>query len=113
MDTVVAQPDPRADTGFDSQRISAAVDALAEKHAGREDVFLSERERLFIENGAPSTKAVLIPADDGKTVYDGAANVTWLANANLAAEMKFGVAGIVAEERGGLVANVAGVGHDR
>jgi iron complex outermembrane receptor protein len=26
---------------------------------GREDVFLSERERLFIENGAPSTKAVL------------------------------------------------------
>ena len=26
---------------------------------GREDVFLSERERLFIENGAPSSKAVL------------------------------------------------------
>jgi len=27
--------------------------------AGREDVFLSDRERLFIENGAPSSKAVL------------------------------------------------------
>ncbi len=39
MDSIVTQADPKADTGFDSERIAAAVDALAEKHAGREDVF--------------------------------------------------------------------------
>lgn len=39
----------------------------------------------------------LQPSADGQTVYDPIADVTWLANANLAAEMKFGVSGIVAD----------------
>lgn len=34
---------------------------------------------------------------DGQTVYDPVANVTWLANANLAAEMRFNLAGIAAD----------------
>ena len=41
MDNIVTSPDIAADTGFDSPRVAAAVDALAEKHAGREDVFRS------------------------------------------------------------------------
>ncbi len=40
MDHIVAQPEA-ANDGFDSQRVAAAVDALAEKHAGHEDVFRS------------------------------------------------------------------------
>jgi len=51
MDHVVAQTEPEAelktDIGFDSQRIAAAVDALAEKHAGREDVFRSSVAHLL------------------------------------------------------------------
>jgi hypothetical protein len=39
----------------------------------------------------------LQPSADGQTVYDPITNVTWLANANLAAEMRFGVSGIVAD----------------
>src|SRR5215813_5124448 len=39
MDSVVIEQAPGADAGFDSDRVAAAVDALAEKHAGREDVF--------------------------------------------------------------------------
>ncbi|MGH6742234.1 MAG: hypothetical protein ACREDY_24945, partial [Bradyrhizobium sp.] len=45
-----------ADTGFDSQRIAAAVDALAEKHAGREDVFRASVAQLL--------KAELVTARD-------------------------------------------------
>src|SRR5664279_2452204 len=39
MDSVVTESRPEADERFDSARITAAVDALAEQHAGREDVF--------------------------------------------------------------------------
>src|SRR6202049_5082809 len=39
MDSVVIEGRPEADERFDTARITAAVDALAEKHAGREDVF--------------------------------------------------------------------------
>src|ERR1700680_4701013 len=39
MDSVVIESRPEADERFDTARITAAVDALAEKHAGREDVF--------------------------------------------------------------------------
>ncbi|HXT69697.1 MAG TPA: hypothetical protein VN700_08075 [Vicinamibacterales bacterium] len=42
---------------------------------------------------APGTE--LQPSADGQTVYDPIAKVTWLANANLAAENTFGVSGIV------------------
>ena len=36
----------------------------------------------------------LYPSSDGKTVYDPALNVTWLADADLAASQAFGVSGI-------------------
>ena len=39
MDSVVTEDRSGADERFDTARITAAVDALAEKHAGREDVF--------------------------------------------------------------------------
>jgi [protein-PII] uridylyltransferase len=39
MDSVVTQARPEADERFDTARITAEVDALAAKHAGREDVF--------------------------------------------------------------------------
>jgi hypothetical protein len=46
--------------------------------------------------GAPPASGMnLQPSADGQTVYDPIANVTWLANANLAAEMQFGVPDIV------------------
>src|SRR6202158_4593814 len=41
MDSVATESRPETDDRFDSERITAAVDALAEKHAGREDVFRS------------------------------------------------------------------------
>ena len=45
--------------------------------------------------GAPAvTGDGLQPGSDGQTVYDPVSNVTWLANANLAAKETFGVAGI-------------------
>src|SRR5689334_13157362 len=47
MDTIVAPPDLAADTGFDSQRVASAVDALAEKHAGREDMFRSSVTQML------------------------------------------------------------------
>src|SRR6201994_2001287 len=39
MDDIVAAAPAGNETDFDTQRITAAVNALAEKHAGREDVF--------------------------------------------------------------------------
>ena len=46
---------------------------------------------------APAAGTELQPSADGQTVYDPQMNVTWLANANLAAEMRFNVAGIGAD----------------
>jgi hypothetical protein len=55
----------------------------------------------MIDGPLPGTRPVknrqLEPSPDGQTVYDPVANVTWLANANLAAEKTFGVRGIVAD----------------
>ena len=45
----------------------------------------------------PARGTELQPSADGQTVYDPVANVTWLANANLAAEMRFTVVGIAAD----------------
>src|SRR5580700_6991646 len=39
MDIVVTHARPEADERFDTARITAAVDALAANHAGREDLF--------------------------------------------------------------------------
>src|SRR5258708_21983363 len=47
MDSVATEPRPEADERFDSARITAAVDALAEKHAGREDVFRAAMAQLL------------------------------------------------------------------
>ena len=47
MDSVVNEARHEADERFDSARIAAAVDALAEKHSGREDVFRSSVAQLL------------------------------------------------------------------
>src|ERR1700747_2867404 len=47
MDNVVIQTRPEADERFDTVRITAAVDALAGEHAGREDVFRAAVARLL------------------------------------------------------------------
>src|SRR5215216_3358124 len=47
MDSVVTEDRSGADDRFDTARITAAVDALAEKHAGREDVFRSAMAQLL------------------------------------------------------------------
>src|SRR5260221_6048979 len=47
MDSVVIETRPEADERFDTARITAAVDALAEKHAGREDLFRSNVAQLL------------------------------------------------------------------
>src|SRR6187399_921481 len=47
MDSVVTEARPVADDRFDTARITAAIDALAEKNAGREDVFRSAMAQLL------------------------------------------------------------------
>src|SRR6201991_1172037 len=47
MDSVVTEARREADERFDTARISAAVVALAEKHAGREDVFRAALAQLL------------------------------------------------------------------
>src|SRR6202012_3129420 len=47
MDSVVTEARPEADDRFDTARITAAVDALAEKNAGREDMFRSAVAQLL------------------------------------------------------------------
>ncbi|MGA2288349.1 [protein-PII] uridylyltransferase [Bradyrhizobium sp.] len=47
MDSVVRPTRPETDEHFDSARITAAVDALAAKHAGREDLFRAAVAQLF------------------------------------------------------------------
>lgn len=47
MDSVVAEVRPAADDRFETARITAAVNALAEKHAGREDQFRAAIAQLL------------------------------------------------------------------
>jgi [protein-PII] uridylyltransferase len=47
MDSVVTVPRSEADERFESARIAAAVDALAAKHAGREDLFRAAVAQLL------------------------------------------------------------------
>src|ERR1700674_991834 len=56
MDSVVTQARSEADERFDTARVTAAVDALAAEHAGREDVFRSATAQLL--------KAELVAARD-------------------------------------------------
>src|ERR1700674_2072912 len=56
MDSVVTQARSEADERFDTARVTAAVDALAAEHAGREDVFRAAVAKLL--------KAELVAARD-------------------------------------------------
>ena len=47
MDDIVIEVRPEADDRFDTARITAAVDALAIEHAGREDVFRAAVAKLL------------------------------------------------------------------
>jgi [protein-PII] uridylyltransferase len=47
MDNIVKEARPAADERFDTARITAAVDALAAEHAGREDVFRAAVAKLL------------------------------------------------------------------
>ena len=47
MDNLVADRPPDADDRFDTARITAAIDALAEKHAGHDDTFRSAMAQLL------------------------------------------------------------------
>ncbi|WOH81578.1 [protein-PII] uridylyltransferase [Bradyrhizobium sp. BEA-2-5] len=47
MDSVVAEARPEADDRFETERITAAVNALAERHAGREDAFRTAMAQLL------------------------------------------------------------------
>src|SRR5215218_4264795 len=47
MDSVVTEAHPQSDDRFDTARITAAIDALAEKKAGREDVFRAAVAQLL------------------------------------------------------------------
>ena len=47
MDSVTTEPPQEVDDRFDSARVSAAVDAIAERHEGHEDVFRSTVAQLL------------------------------------------------------------------
>src|SRR4051812_28670069 len=47
MDSVVTERRENVDDRFETARITAAVDALADKHAGREDTFRSALAQLL------------------------------------------------------------------
>src|ERR671934_2095840 len=47
MDSVTIEKKPETDDRFDTARITAAVDALAEKHQGREDAFRTATAQLL------------------------------------------------------------------
>ena len=69
MDSVVTQARPEADERFDTARVTAAVDALAAKHAGHEDVFRTHLAQLlkaeFITARA-ATQTVLLKDRHGR-----------------------------------------------
>jgi len=47
MDSVATEHKPQVDDRFDTARITAAIDALAEKHQGREDAFRTATAQLL------------------------------------------------------------------
>ncbi|MGY3237177.1 [protein-PII] uridylyltransferase [Bradyrhizobium sp. USDA 4448] len=47
MDSVATEPKPQVDDRFDTARITAAIDALAEKYQGREDAFRTATAQLL------------------------------------------------------------------
>src|SRR4030081_1999369 len=63
MDSVVTQARPEADERFDTARVTAAIEALALKHVGHEDVFRSHLAQLlkaeFIQSRAIAQEVLL------------------------------------------------------
>ena len=47
MDSIVKEPRAHADDRFDTARITAAINALADQHAGREDIFRAAMAQLL------------------------------------------------------------------
>src|SRR5947209_10994444 len=69
MDSVVKEALSEADERFDSARIAAAVDALAEKHSGREDVFRASVAQLLkaeLIDARAAAQAVLLRDRHGR-----------------------------------------------
>src|SRR6202171_4158453 len=69
MDSVATQTRPEADERFDTARITAAVDALAAKHAGREDLFRSSVAQLLkgeLMSARVTAQAVLLKDRHGR-----------------------------------------------
>ena len=69
MDSVVIQARPEADERFDTARITAAVDALAAEHAGREDVFRAAVAKLLkgeLVTARATAQAVLLKDRHGR-----------------------------------------------
>src|SRR3569623_826645 len=57
MDSVTTEHKPEVDDRFDTARITAAVDALAEKHQGREDAFRTAVAQLLMAELSASRAA--------------------------------------------------------
>src|ERR1700687_3463091 len=73
MDSVVTQAQSEPDERFDTARISAAVDALAAKHAGREDLFRSATAHLLkaeMMAARDTAQAVLLKDRHGRRCAD-------------------------------------------
>src|SRR6202171_495711 len=69
MDSLVTSARPEADDRFDTARITAAVDALAEKHSGREDVFRAAVAKLLkieLHNASAAAEAGLLKDRHGR-----------------------------------------------
>src|SRR5271154_5820645 len=69
MDSVVKEARPEADERFDTARIAAAVDALAEKHSGREDVFragLAQLLKAEMAEARATAQAILLKDRHGR-----------------------------------------------
>src|SRR5256884_9555637 len=69
MDNVLTQAPSEADERFDTARVSAAVDALAVTHAGREDLFRSATAQLLkaeLVTARATAQAVLLKDRHGR-----------------------------------------------
>src|SRR5689334_8469337 len=69
MESVVIESRPDADERFDTARITAAVDALAEKHQGQEDVFRAAMAKLLkaeLHQASEAAEAALLKDRHGR-----------------------------------------------
>src|SRR3954463_12985834 len=69
MDSVVTEDRVQADERFDTARITAALDTLAEKHAGREDQFraaMAQRLKAEMIAARATAQAVLLRDRHGR-----------------------------------------------